>query len=183
MIYGAVVAAAVIGFQAPPTGMRARRSAVRLAAVDQEAMVTLDELPDEPKPELEWSVSQTVHAVCLALQHNDHPEQDAGMKRLYHYLHPRGRVDIAPPPPSAGLQGFVTLEDFMSNAGSPALGSLLLCSDFKLIGEPTISPGGQARGSFATQMIEVFNEPASADDDDDDDNDDEVARTLQGLIS
>ena len=147
----------------PPSLGAPTRAVVRLVALETDAHAVLDAMPDEPSPELEWDAAQTLETVCLGLQHNNYPEEDAGLVRLYHYLHPRGRVDIAPPPPKAGLQGFVSLEDFMRDAAHPALGSLLMCSNFKLIGELTVTPPGQARGAFATQMIEVHNnEPQSA---------------------
>jgi len=159
------------------------RASVRLVAAGID--ITFEQLPDEPRPDLGWSPAETVHAVLLGLQYNDDPEEDDGMKRLYQFLHPRGRVDIAPPPPKAGLQGFVSLEDFLRDAGSPFLGSALLCSGFKLLGEPTITPGGQARGAFATQIIEVYNNHDQAQDTAllASGAQDEAVRTLEALIA
>ncbi|KAL1495978.1 hypothetical protein AB1Y20_014618 [Prymnesium parvum] len=155
-----LLASAALAFRAalPPTlpSLRARAS---LVATD---LPPLDSLPDTPDPSLNWTAQQTLAAVCLGLQHNDVPTEDAGLVRLYHFLHPRGRVDIAPPPPTSGLQGFVSLEDFLRDAASPALGSLILCSGFKLVGEPTVSPPGPARGALATQTLEVYNEPEAS---------------------
>ena len=95
---------------------------------------------------------------------NDTPQQDAGITRLYHFLTPMGRVAIAPPPPRSGLQGGVTLEGFMEDAGSAALGSLLFCQSIELIGEPVISPGSMTRGQLAQQLIEVGNSPLESSD-------------------
>ena len=97
--------------------------------------------------------------ICLGLQKNDEPKEDAGIERLYHWMTGPGRVSVAPPPPTSGLQGKVSLEYFMNEAAAPAIGALMGCTSFKLVGEPTISPGTQTRGELATQMIDVLNKP------------------------
>ena len=116
-------------------------------------------LPLEPVPELD--VTGTINAICRGLQENDVGGIDTGVSRLYNFLTPMGRVALAPPPPKNGLQGGVTLEDFLRDAASPALGSLIECSDYKLVGEQVISPGNDqgTRGALATQLVEVVNDP------------------------
>jgi len=139
----------------PPCAVRARGTvAVALHAPSAE----LERLPDAPTPDVELSAAETARAVCMGLQHNNYPRPDAGIERLYHFLQPQGRVAIAPPAPNSGLQGFVSLEDFLRDAGSPALGSLILCDRFELLGEPTITPGNNFRGAFATVAVDVHND-------------------------
>eukprot|EP00965_Chrysotila_dentata_P203941 6182045-Pleurochrysis_carterae.AAC.2 len=120
----------------------------------------IGKLPFEPVPEL--GPAETIFVICAGLKYNNWPRLDAGIERLYHYLTPRGRVALAPTPPKSGLQGGVTLDYFLENAGSAALGSLLMCSHFKLVGDLTITPGAETRGRLATQMVEVINEPDDA---------------------
>lgn len=114
-------------------------------------------LPMEPHADLD--VLATVRAVCTGLQFNDTPHVDAGVERLYNFLTPAGRVEIAPPPPRSGLQGGVELEYFLENAASPAVGALLMCDGYRAVSDVTLSPGSQVRGLLATVMIEVRNEP------------------------
>jgi len=114
-------------------------------------------LPMEPATELGLDAMDTVRVVCEGLQYND--ETDSGVKRLYNFLTPAGRVALAPPPPKSGLQGGVTLEYFVEEAASAALGSLIFCCSVELVGEARVSPGSQARGKLAYQMIEVGNSP------------------------
>lgn len=97
--------------------------------------------------------------ICEGLKRNDEPQADAGVVRLYHFTTPMGRVAIAPPPPRSGLQGGVTLDYWIENAASVALGSLTFCTGFKLLGEARITPGSVARGALATQLVEVYNDP------------------------
>lgn len=115
--------------------------------------------PMEPQPELD--VTGTIRAICDGLQKNDAPSTDAGVERLYNYLTPMGRVAIAPPPPKNGLQGGVTIDDFLRDAASPALGALIECAKYELVGEQVISPGNEqgTRGRLATQLVEVTNDP------------------------
>lgn len=177
-VIGSALGAALQGGVAlHPAGGRLRARVLMLS--DEAAMAAVKDLPAEPDPELKWSAAETVRAVCLGLQFNDYPEQDSGLKRLYHFLHPRGRVEIAPPPPRAGLQGFVSLDDFLRDAASPALGSLLLCSNFQLNGDATISPPGPARGALATQMITVYNNDRTEHTD----TTDTTVETLEALIA
>ena len=112
--------------------------------------------PMEPNQSLD--AQETVRLVCTGLEFNDWPAIDAGMERLFNFLTPQGRVAVAPPPPIKGTQGGVTLEYFLEHAGSPAIGALIECSGFSLVGEPTITPATVAHGSLATQMVEVYNE-------------------------
>lgn len=84
--------------------------------------------------------------------------------------------------PKAGLQGFVTLESFLADAAAPALGSLLLCTDFQLLGDLTLTPGTQTRGAFATQMIEVINEPDATGEVPGPTRRDEAEETLEALV-
>eukprot|EP00316_Scyphosphaera_apsteinii_P009996 CAMPEP_0119314488 /NCGR_PEP_ID=MMETSP1333-20130426/32905_1 /TAXON_ID=418940 /ORGANISM="Scyphosphaera apsteinii, Strain RCC1455" /LENGTH=248 /DNA_ID=CAMNT_0007319603 /DNA_START=21 /DNA_END=767 /DNA_ORIENTATION=- len=116
-------------------------------------------LPMRPLPEL--GPVDVVEVVCSGLEYNNWPMCDAGIERLYHFLTPRGRVELAPPPPKHGMQGGVTMDDFVASAASPALGALILCSSYSLVGEPTISPGNMqgTRGRLATQKIVVRNDP------------------------
>jgi len=118
-------------------------------------------LPMEPTPEL--GPVETMFVICAGLKYNNWPNVDAGMERLYNHLTPMGRVAIAPTPPKSGLQGGVTLEYFMANAGSAAVGALLMCSRFEFTGDVTISPGSQARGRIATQMVTVYNDQEDAE--------------------
>jgi hypothetical protein len=100
-----------------------------------------------------------VRVVCEGLRCNDLPTADAGVKRLFHFLTPSGRVAVAPPPPRGGMQGGVQLDYFVEEAASPAIGALVYCSSYELIGEARISPGSEARGELAYQLIEVGNSP------------------------
>ena len=126
---------------------------------------TVDSLPMEPATELGLTAQDTVRVVCNGLRLNDTPSPDSGVVRLYHFTTPRGRVAIAPPPPRQGLQGGVSLEYFIEEAGSEALGAMIFCSEVKLIGEPVVSPAGPARGQIATQLVEVGNNPLEDDSD------------------
>jgi len=117
----------------------------------------------EPIPEL--SAEDMVRTICEGLRRNDLPHSDAGIERLYHFTTPQGRVSIAPPPPRSGLQGGVSLEYWMDNAASSALGALTFCSSFKLVGEPQITPATNTRGQFATILVEVGNSPLEDESD------------------
>jgi len=132
------------------------RGSVSMVAADPVG-ADLESLVAEPNEDL--TPVDVIRNVCLGLQHNDYPKPDGGIERLYHFMTPQGRVTFAPPAPKSGLQGGVTLEDFMKDAAGPALGALVLCSEFKLLGELTQTPGSRTRGAWATQMIEVINEP------------------------
>ena len=127
----------------------------RTSTIHSSAAVT--ELPLEPTDTLD--AKQAVWTVCEGLRLNDDPKPDAGVERLYNYLTPMGRVAIAPPPPRSGLQGGVTLEYFLEEGASAALGALIFCSGFSILEEPRISPSGPARGALAYLMIEVGNSP------------------------
>lgn len=113
------------------------------------------EHPMEPTPEL--GPVQACTAVCEGLQKNDEPALDSGILRLYNWMTGPGRVSVAPPPPKSGLQGKVTLDYFVAEAAAPAIGALIDCTRFELVGEPTISPGSQTRGQIATQTVDVYN--------------------------
>ena len=155
---------AVEGFSLVPTPRRVRAGAARCCAAF--------ELPDHPTPELD--AIQTVHVLCEGLKCNDWPKADAGVVRLYNYMTGMARVALAPPPPKAGMQGGVELDYFVENAASPALGALIFCTSYALIGECRITPGSTARGDLAYQLIEVGNSPLE-------DNSDE-ASGLRALI-
>lgn len=126
-------------------------------SVSMDFSTSIETAPMEPNDSL--SESDVVQLICEGLRQNDTPRTDAGIERLFHFTTPMGRVAIAPPPPRAGLQGGVTLEYFLENAASKALGSLCFCNSFKLIGTPQITPPSQARGSLATVLVEVGNSP------------------------
>jgi len=100
-----------------------------------------------------------VRVICEGLKCNDEPTADTGIERLFHFTTPMGRVAIAPPPPRSGLQGGVTLEYWLENAASSALGALTFCTGYELLGDARITPGSVARGALATQLIEVYNDP------------------------
>tara|TARA_B110001452_G_scaffold31245_1_gene24500 strand:+ start:240 stop:995 length:756 start_codon:yes stop_codon:yes gene_type:complete len=121
------------------------------------AAVRACELPMEPVPGL--TAEDACKIICEGLQYNDKPSKDSGIERLYHWMTGPGRVSVAPPPPKAGLQGYVSLEYFMEEAAAPAIGALMDCTRFELVGEPTVTPGNQNRGRLATQQIHVFNDP------------------------
>ena len=140
---------AVEGFPLVPPPRRVRVGAARCCAAF--------ELPPEPTPELD--AVQTVHVLCEGLRCNDLPTADAGVVRLFNFMTGQARVALAPPPPKAGMQGGVTLDYFVENAASPALGALIFCSSYALIGECRITPGSTARGDLAYQLIEVGNSP------------------------
>jgi len=123
--------------------------------------VSLLELPMEPVPEL--GPAEACRVVCTGLQRNDDPTPDAGITRLYNWMTGPGRVSVAPPPPSSGLQGKVTLDFFLAEAAGPSIGCLMDCTRFELAGEPTIIAGTQMRGGLATQMIHVFNDAPDVD--------------------
>lgn len=120
-------------------------------------------LPEVPTAGM--SAEDTVHAVCGGLQNNDSPKEDAGIERFFHFLTPMGRVSVAPPPPRSGLQGGVTLEYFVENAASKALGALMFCESYTLIGKMRISPGSRTRGCLGTQVVEVANSPLEDESD------------------
>ena len=136
-----------------------RASAARCISTTERApsSVCVESLPLEPTIEL--SAAEVVSSVCEGLRVNDAPHKDAGIERLYNFLTPMGRVAIAPTPPKSGLQGGVTLDYFLKDAGSPALGALIYCTSIKLIGETRITPGTNTRGALGTQLIEVGNSP------------------------
>ena len=117
------------------------------------------------QPSKDLSVTDVINVLCRGLQENDAPKPDAGIERLYHFCTPPGRVAIAPPPPRSGLQGGVTLEYWMENAASPALGALTYCTSFRLVDEPVITPGTNTRGRFCTQLVEVGNSPLEDESD------------------
>lgn len=117
------------------------------------------------QPSQDLSVTDVINVLCRGLQENDDPKPDAGIERLYHFCTPPGRVAIAPPPPRSGLQGGVTLEYWMENAASPALGALTYCTSFRLVDEPVITPGTNTRGRFCTQLVEVGNSPLEDESD------------------
>ena len=123
-------------------------------------------LPMEPTPDL--GPAEVAHLICAGLQDNDDPAPDTGITRLYNWMTPPGRVSVAPPPPRSGLQGKVSLDYFLEEAASPALGALMGCTRFSLVGELTIMPGSQTRGRIATQLVEVINDqvvpPATAEE-------------------
>ena len=116
-------------------------------------------------PSSDLSAADVVRLVCEGLRDNDTPKEDAGIERLYNFLTPQGRVAIAPTPPKSGLQGGVELDYFLEEAGSPAMGALIFCSSFELIGEARITPGSNARGALCTQLIEVRNCPLADEGD------------------
>ena len=118
--------------------VRARRPAPPLITAGLD-LTDIEWLPMEPSPEL--TAEEVVQIVCLGLQHNDVPTPDAGIMRLYNFLTPQGRVAIAPPPPKSGLQGGVSLEFFLAEAASIALGSVLLCDGFNIVTETQTTPG------------------------------------------
>jgi hypothetical protein len=68
---------------------------VRAPMVAMSTPVDLDSLPMQPTPEL--SAPEVVEVICRGLQHNDYPEPDAGIVRLYNFMTPQGRVSLAPP--------------------------------------------------------------------------------------
>jgi hypothetical protein len=117
------------------------------------------------QPTAELSFVDTVQLLCDGMKNNNEPHKDAGMERLYHFTQPMGRVAMAPPPPRSGLQGGVTLEYFLESAASAALGSLILCDSFKIVGDATVTPGTNHRGSLATVLVEVGNSPLEDDSD------------------
>ena len=121
------------------------------------------DLPAIPTTSLD--AIQAVHTVCEGLRLNDDPKADAGVERLYEFLTPMGRVAIAPPPPVSGLQGGVTLEYFLEDAASPALGALIFSAGFTIIGEPKLSPAGTAHGALAYVLVEVGNSPLEDESD------------------
>ena len=153
------------------SAMQLHCSARRFSRSFCPAMAEQNVLPERPVAGM--TVEDTVHAICGGLQGNDTPSPDAGIERLFNFLTPAGRVAIAPVPPKAGAQGGVTLEYFLENAASKAIGSLMFCEKYALIGEPRITPGTNFRGQLATQVIEVGNSPLE-------DETDEVA-TLRAL--
>jgi len=120
-------------------------------------VLTACALPMEPIPDL--APDEVCRIVCTGLQRNNEPAPDTGIVRLYNWMTGPGRVSLAPPPPENGMQGKVSLEFFLAEAAGPAIGSLMDCTRFQLVGESTITPGTQTRGGLATQVVEVFNDP------------------------
>jgi len=120
-------------------------------------VASADVLPMEPV--LGYDSSDVCKLICEGLQYNDKPSPDAGIERLYNWMTGPGRVSIAPPPPKAGLQGYVSLEYFLEYGATPAIGALMDCTRFELVGEPTVSPGSQTRGRIAQHLIHVYNDP------------------------
>ena len=86
-------------------------------------------------------------------------ESDTGMVRLFNFLTPAGRMLLAPPAreTGGGIVGGVTLDDFLSKAGSQAIGALDRCKSVSLMGETELIPGSQTRGAMGQQLIEVTN--------------------------
>ena len=111
----------------------------------------------EPTPDL--GVIEVVELLCEGLKENNAPYEDAGLKRLYNFVTPQGRVSIAPPPPKSGMQGGVDLNYWMEYAASPAIGALIFSAGYKLLGPPKITPGTNFRGELCTQLVEVHNNP------------------------
>ena len=111
--------------------------------------------PMEPTADLD--AAQVTKGVCEGLMHND--DIDTGMIRLFNFLTPAGRMLLAPPKREArgGIVGGVTLEDFLSTAGSPAVGALDRCKSVTLLGEVEVIPGSMTRGAIGQQLIEVSN--------------------------
>ena len=116
-------------------------------------VLTACALPMEPIPDL--APDEVCRIVCTGLQRNNEPAPDTGIVRLYNWMTGPGRVSLAPPPPENGMQGKVSLEFFLAEAAGPAIGSLMDCTRFQLVGESTITPGTQTRGGLATQVVEV----------------------------
>jgi len=154
-------------FAASPRFDATLRAATSMSAIVERAGVSLcataATLPMEPTAEL--NAAGVVYAVCEGLKRNDDPHTDAGMERLFNFLTPMGRVSIAPTPPKSGLQGGVTLEWFLEEAGSPALGALIFCADHKILGDVRVTPGSITRGDMATALLEVGNSPLADDSD------------------
>jgi hypothetical protein len=111
--------------------------------------------PMEPIADLD--AAQVTKAVCEGLMQND--ENDTGMVRLFNFLTPAGRMLLAPPARESGggIVGGVTLEDFLSKAGSPAIGALDHCKSVVLLGQVEVIPGSMTRGAMGQQLIEVSN--------------------------
>mmetsp|Transcript_22582 Transcript_22582/g.67352 ORF Transcript_22582/g.67352 Transcript_22582/m.67352 type:complete len:238 (-) Transcript_22582:176-889(-) len=122
------------------------------------AMALADTLPMQPDASLD--VSEAVRVMCTGLEFNGFPHADAGVERLFHWMTPQGRVKLAPPPPRHGTQTGVELDYFLEHAGGAALGALLLCSRYQLVGAPRVMPATNAHGKLATVMVDVYNEPA-----------------------
>ena len=160
ILFVSLVVAGYAPFTPPGVPEVARRSPAPRASVQKVALDEIRSLPMEPTAEL--GPLETAFVVCAGLKYNNWPRVDAGVERLFHHLSPMGRVAIAPTPPKSGLQGGVTLEYFLEEAGSAALGALMFCSRFEFTGDLTISPGSQARGRIATQMVTVHNAPEDA---------------------
>lgn len=136
-----------------------RSRGLRLRAPEPTAVKDPDALLAHMTPNPELSLEETIHCICRGLQKNDDPVEDTGVGRLYHFLSNQGRVALAPPPPVGGMQGGVTLEYFLANAASPALGALIFCNEYELMGPASIMPATMAHGQLATQILEVRNDP------------------------
>lgn len=86
-------------------------------------------------------------------------DNDTGMIRLFNFLTPAGRMILAPPARDSrgGIVGGVELSDFLSKAGSPAIGALDRCKSVTLLAEVELIAGSQTRGAMGQQLVEVTN--------------------------
>ena len=131
----------------PPSTLRAPSTLA--CAVDSLAVLSL---PHEPDPDL--APDGVVHAVCRGLQHDDKPEPNTGLSRLYRFSTYELR--------SALTRRENRVDDsearFVQYADSPALIVLLDCHSFELTQPPKIIAGTQTRGALATQIVLVREE-------------------------
>ena len=104
-------------------------------------------LPSEPDPKLE--PDGVVRAICRGLQHNDTPNPNAGLSRLFNFATYECRAALT------ARKGKETEARFVRYADSPALIALLGCDSFELTQPPTVIPGTQTRGALATQIVLV----------------------------
>jgi len=114
------------------------------------------------EPTAELGPSDMVHTICSALQSCDAPGANAGLKTLFAFTTPQGRVALAPPSVgTSGMQGGVRLEHFVATAHHPLL-ALMNCVSYELLGDATVIAPTMTRGGLATQHVRV--EPHHDDD-------------------
>ena len=113
--------------------------------------VLLDEvlalsLPSQPSPEL--SPEGVVLALCRGLQHNDVPNVDSGLMRLFGFCTYECKAALT------SRKGYKdeTGKNFTKHA---ELWTLKGCQGFRLVGESTIIPGTPTRGALAVIAVDV----------------------------
>ena len=126
-------------------------SASRVTLCDDASMSELPgqlaalSLPSQPAEAL--SAQDVVQCLCTGLKYIDVPEQDDGLRRLYHFTTYECRASLTRRKGyKSGVERFVRFAE---------LHSLPNCLSFAFVGEPTIIVGTQTRGAMASICVDV----------------------------